>query len=171
MNQEELRDEIIKEFGDKLESIDADVKIIEATEIPREEMAKNNARLDFVGKWKNRFVYIMKQGLKIIAIIVLLSEAIERGVKYIPKTIELARSVSDKLHERVERDLSENIDAGEVVIFNSEWTDNPEQYERDKYHFQTGRIPDMIMVGTTLTTSGIIDIPTDSYIVRDTSIT
>jgi len=168
MDKEDLRNEILEAFGEKLKLLNADIKIIETDE-SSDKIIKKHGPIKFLGYIRQRAVFILTISAALITIFIGIPElpdAIEKYKPLFPKTIEYAREYINKVNNLVAYDPSEDYNSSygdNIIIVKSKWAKDQDLYDKDKFNFMTNNIPDIITSGTTLITSGLLGFPPDDH--------
>ena len=142
MDKEELRMQILENFGGELEGLDLDIHVVEKESLPDDkELSKNNLFLEYIGNLGEKAVWVVKKmigkGFKIIEIIVILTTfSIYLRDIYIPKSFEILQNIGSLIHDYkyfniIEKTvIDQNTNSG-YVIFKPSWMDNEVSYNED----------------------------------------
>ena len=170
MKKEELKQQILEEFGDQLKLQDLDIELIEIVEQEKpptdSELLEQQSLLDYLGQLGGRFVWVVKsvsKGVKRAAYVVMvyvtimnLPDAIQKNKMHFPKSYEIAVDMGVKIKNFTFYDLEEDDirtrqgqnEPDGFVIFKSHWIGNPVSYEEDKSRFSEGAFGALITSAT-----------------------
>jgi len=163
MNSEQLRKAILERFGDELQSIGSDVKIIETHQLPEKGLAENKSYIRCLGNLGKHAIWVVKTGVKIIAIYALflgsLPTALHNTKVYFPRqyevVVKVGRGIMDGSYfDRPTAYVSSQdtaIRPSGLFVYNHNWLDDEEQYVRDRSRFNDGDFQPLMFSGSTAT--------------------
>lgn len=166
MSNTDMRSEIFKQFAEELKGIDKNIVIYVMDEIPKGELAEQNAVLKVIGKKDNRFVALMKRGVYVLGIVLLLIEAVEKVHTYLPKTNDLVNTIISQIDKNNNSDsLAYDSSLQQIVIFKDNWPNDKRKYENEmKFYFHDRNHIEDVFIGSTLTTTSVVNLTDDIYV-------
>jgi len=142
MDNDHLKEQILKQFRDKLSELDLDVKVVERDSLPDDkELSINGQFLEYIGDIGTKAVWVIKKLIKnvyrIIEIIVVLTTfSIYLKNIFIPKSYDILQNINFNINNHSyfniinKSVINQNFTNG-YVIFKPHWIDNIDNYNND----------------------------------------
>jgi hypothetical protein len=150
--EEEIRQEIVKQFGDKYNLKDVEFKVVIQEKATKpHDIAESGSVIDFVGMVGKYFIYVVKTGYKTLKFICSLIAIYNLITVYVPNGYDFISHYGKQLFAG---DISVVQEKGKVedgcLVMKKGWIEDQNSFQQDYTNFQKGHF-------------GTLDVPDAEY--------